>query len=249
MKPIGHTIIRLDEVESTSTLMLEDSAYLENHGLVVIARHQTGGRGRMGRRWASLPGGQLQFSLVLHPNLPPQEVPLLSLVSGLAVARALEDVLALSPALKWPNDVLLGGGKVCGILVEGARGRGGRPRLVIGIGVNCDGTPGDFPPEVRASLTTLAHETGAPVDKEALLQAILAQLTALHERLTAGDKAALLAEWSRRALLRGHRVRMNAADGAREGEPVGLTAEGCLIIATDDGGQYAQLSGELEWLR
>ena len=112
MKPIGHTIIRLDEVESTSTLMLEDSAYLENHGLVVIARHQTGGRGRMGRRWASLPGGQLQFSLVLHPNLPPQEVPLLSLVSGLAVARALEDVLALRPALKWPNDVLLGGGKV-----------------------------------------------------------------------------------------------------------------------------------------
>lgn len=248
MKPIGHTVIRLEEATSTNTLALENEAYLGDHGLVLLARHQTAGRGRMGHGWVSLPGAQLQFTVVLHPVLPAGEVPVLALVAGLAVAQAMEDVLGLAPALKWPNDVLLDGRKVCGILVESRPGAGGTQRLVVGIGINCQGRAADFPPELRERLTTLAEATGAPVDSEALLQTVLARLETLYQRLAAGGRAEVLAQWRRRAPFAGRRVRFPAADGPREGQPCDLTSEGFLVVQTDDGARHVQVSGELEWL-
>jgi BirA family biotin operon repressor/biotin-[acetyl-CoA-carboxylase] ligase len=248
MRPIGHTILRLEEIASTNSLLLDNEDYLENHGLVAVARHQTGGRGRMGRRWASLPGAQLQFSLVLHPRLEQDDLPAVSLVAGLAVAEALEAQFGLRARLKWPNDVFLAGRKVCGILVEGRPGRGGRPRLVVGIGINCHGRAEDFPPELQAVVTTLAQAVGGPVDAEALLQNLLARLDDLLRRLEGGEKAVLLAEWTRRALLEGQRVRMSTGDGAREAVPLGLSAEGYLILQADNGERFVQVSGDLEWL-
>ena len=137
-RPIGHHVVRLEEVESTNTLVLQNPDYLEHHGLVVLARHQTGGRGRMGRRWASLPGQQLQFTVVLHPILPPEDFSIFSLLGGVAVAQAVEERVGLSPRLKWPNDIMVDGGKVCGILLEsrpgpaGATAGGHRPAHAAG---------------------------------------------------------------------------------------------------------------------
>ncbi|HKI98332.1 MAG TPA: biotin--[acetyl-CoA-carboxylase] ligase [bacterium] len=249
MPALGNEIIRLEEVASTNSLVLERPAYLERHGLVVVARHQTGGRGRMGRRWASLPGRQLQFSVVLHPPFPTADFPAVALLAGLAVAQACEEELGVRPDLKWPNDVMLVGRKVCGILVEGSSGAGGRPRLVVGIGINCQGDPGDFPAELQAHLTTLAHETSRPVDPEALLQTVLERLEALLERLAAGDKAAMLEQWRGYGLLgEGQRVRFTTQQGPREGIPEGLTPEGYLIVRLPDGSAVIQVSGELEWM-
>jgi BirA family biotin operon repressor/biotin-[acetyl-CoA-carboxylase] ligase len=252
MRPIGHTILRLEEVPSTNTLLLENPRHLENHGLVAIAAHQTAGRGRMERKWVSIPGMHLQFSLVIHPTLPSEEVPVYSLLSALAVAEAIEEHTAVTPSLKWPNDVLVNGRKVCGILLEGRSVRGdghsGGHRLVIGIGINCNGSPGDFPPAVRGILTTLAHASGAPVDMEALFQGVLANFQALHGRLDGESRKELIDQWTRRALLEGQRVRFNSPEGVREGTPLGLTAEGYLIVETDGGERYVQISGDLEWL-
>ncbi len=248
MKPIGHTILRYDEVSSTNTLLVADTARLENHGLVVVARHQTAGRGRLGRRWVSLPGRQLQFSLVLHPPLPRERVGLVSLVVGLAVGRFLRDGLGLSPRLKWPNDVFLNGRKVCGVLVEMRQGAGGAPRLVVGIGINCLGSPEEFPPEVRALLTTLAHESGAEVDLEAVLQGILAQLQQAFLALGAGEAALLLEAWEGLAEMKGRRLRYPTPEGIMAGTALELTPEGHLLIETAAGGRHIHLSGELEWL-
>lgn len=246
---IGEAILRLDETASTNSLVLGSPAYLEHHGLVVLARHQTGGRGRMGHSWASLPGKQLQFSVVLHPALPPADLPAVALVAGLAVAEALREQWGLQPRLKWPNDVLLGGHKVCGILVEGTSGSKGQPRLVVGIGINCLGTAADFPAELRPLVTTLAQEAGTSVDCEAVLQAVLARLQALWERLSAGDKAGLLAEWSAYGLLGGdQRVRVRTQQGPREGVPEALTAEGYLLIRLPDGSALTQVSGDVDWM-
>jgi len=246
---IGDQIIRLEEVTSTNTLVLERPAYMEHHGLVLVAQHQTGGRGRMGRHWASMPGRQLQFSVVLHPEFPAEDYPAVALVAGLAVAQALEAVLGLHPSLKWPNDVLIGSRKVCGILVEGGAGPGGRPRLVAGIGVNCHGRSEDFPEPLQQRLTTLAQEAGRSVDADALLDAILQQLDALWARLSAGEKPALLEQWLRYGLMgEGQRVLVQQRDGEREGIPETLTPEGYLVVRFDDGTRWTQVSGELEWL-
>lgn len=247
---IGEAIIRLEQVASTNTLVLGDPAYLERHGLVVLARHQTGGRGRMGHHWVSLPGQQLQFSVVLHPRFSGADFPAVALVTGLAVAGAVREQLGLQPGLKWPNDVLLGGRKFCGILVEGTSGVAGRPRLVAGIGIDCHGGAADYPPELLPLLTTLAQETGADVDSEALLQVVLAHLEVRWEQLSAGGKAALLAEWKGYGVLgEGQRVRVQTPQGVREGVPEGLTAEGYLVIRLPDGSTVTQVSGDLEWLR
>ncbi len=202
----------------------------------------------MGREWVSLPGNQLLFSVVLHPRMEPEDFPLLSLLGGVAVAEAIEAALGLCPRLKWPNDVLLDGRKVCGILVEGRPGPGNRPRMVMGIGVNCLGRPEDYPQHLGNRIDTLAHATGQPVETEPMLQAILARLEDRHRRLDGGDKAGLLEAWSRRALLQGQRVRMATPQGELEAAPLGVTAEGYLLVESDAGERFVQVSGELTWL-
>jgi BirA family biotin operon repressor/biotin-[acetyl-CoA-carboxylase] ligase len=249
MKPIGHTILRYDEVTSTNTLILDDETLLSNHGLVMLARHQTAGRGRMGRIWASIPGAQLQFSVVVHPRVPDAQVPVVALIAGLAVARGIARATDLRPVLRWPNDVFLDGRKVCGILVEAKPDAQGRPRLVVGIGINCQGRAEDFPPEVRPILTTLAQSRGAPVDNEAVLQAVLEELERLLERLAAGEQQALLEEWQRHAQFRGARVRWRSARGPVEAVVEGLNAEGFLTARDDQGRSHTVVSSELEWLQ
>lgn len=243
---IGHTVIRLEETGSTNTFIMETPAHLANHGLVVIARHQTAGRGRVGRKWASLPGRQLQFSVALHPPLPREEVPVISLVAGLAVGISLRDALGLRPLLKWPNDVFLGGRKVCGILVE-MKQVAGAPRVVVGIGLNCLGTREDFPAEVRGLLTTLSEEIGAPVDMETVFQDVLAALERQYRRLLDAGKAELLEEWSAMAGLPGRPVRYPTAEGMRAGTALGLSPEGYLLVETAAGETHVHASGELEW--
>lgn len=249
MKPIGHIILRYDEVTSTNTLILGDEALLSNHGLVMVARHQTAGRGRMGRVWASVPGAQLQFSVVVHPRLPDAQVPLIALVAGLAVARGIARATGLRPVLRWPNDLFLDGRKVCGILVEAKPDAAGRPRLVVGIGINCQGRAEDFPPQVRPILTTLAQSLGAPVDNEAVLQAVLAELESALARLEAGERQALLEEWQRHAQFRGGRVRWQTPRGSLTAIVEGLSAEGFLMARDDAGRLHTLVSSELEWLQ
>lgn len=246
LKPIGHTIIGLDQTRSTNSLVMETPNYLANHGLVITARHQTAGRGRVGRKWASVPGLQLQFTVVLHPPLPREQVSIVSLMAGLAVGECLKSLLGLQPLLKWPNDVFLNSRKVCGILVE-MKQVDGRPRLALGLGLNCLGAPEDFPPDVRGLLTTLSHEAGTPVEMEVVLQAVLGALEVQYQRLLDGGRAALLRDWSAMAGLPGRAVRFPTTQGMGKGEAVGLSPEGYLLIVTPGGGTHLHASGELEW--
>lgn len=247
IRPIGHTIIRLDETPSTNSLVMESPEYLANHGLVIAANHQTAGRGRVGRKWASVPGLQLQFSVVLHPPLPREEVSIISLFAGVAVAECLGSLLGLGPLLKWPNDVFLNGRKLCGILVEMKQVES-KPCLALGIGLNCLGSPGDFPADVRDLLTTLSHEARRDVDKEAVFQAVLGSLQRCYQSLLRdGGKEKMLKRWSALADLRGRKVVYPTPQGQRRGKALGLSPEGYLLISTAEGGTHVHASGELEW--
>ena len=248
MKPLGHTIIRLDETRSTNLLLLETPAYLDNHGLVVQAARQSAGRGRLGRKFVSLPGEQLLFSVALHLQLPPETMSLLSLSVGVSVANALQAELGVAPELKWPNDVLLGGRKVCGILVELRHGAEGVAHVVLGVGINCHGAPENIPPELRGAITTLAQETGHDIDTAQLLQAILRELEQRIGELEAGAAQSLLQRWRARARLEGRRVLLAEHPERHLGTVQDLMPNGALRIRLDNGEIYLHHSGTLDWL-
>ena len=240
--------MRINEVFSTNSMVLSRENLLNWPGLVLMAKHQTGGRGRMGRRWASVPGKQLQFSVVLHLAMSHQRVQLMSLATGVAVARSIENFCGARALLKWPNDLLLGRRKVCGILVETKGQSSSGLRLVIGIGLNCLGGPADFPAEVRELVTTLQEESGQVIDMEALLSQLLEELNAVVSALATDGPEAMLDEWRLRALLRGVRVRIDTPEGQREGRPLDIDHRGALQVATEDGVVHAISSGTLHWL-
>jgi BirA family biotin operon repressor/biotin-[acetyl-CoA-carboxylase] ligase len=188
-------------------------------GTLCWADAQSAGRGRRGRSWLS-PAGGLYLSLVLRPALPPAAIPRLTLLAAVAVARA----VGPAAAIKWPNDVLLDGRKVCGILSEI---HGDPAAVILGIGVNVAPAP---------ALTAVPTAGSLPApDRVALLRAILAQLDACYDGLLAGAWPALLDEWRARSCTLGQDVTVSGAFGQVQGRAVNVDADGALLLATADG--------------
>jgi BirA family biotin operon repressor/biotin-[acetyl-CoA-carboxylase] ligase len=196
-------------------------------GAVVVADHQTEGRGRRGRRWTAPPGTALLCSTVLRPAVPVARWPEIPLAVGCAVAEALDDVSGVSSVLKWPNDVLVDGRKVAGILAEGIAGAS--PVVIVGIGVNVAQGPEDWPPDLAARARSLA-ELGAAVSRERLLTACLARLGAWYGTLLDGGFESIRGAWRRRGLLG---VRVPVADG--DGTAIDLAPGGELVVRRDNG--------------
>ena len=174
----GHEVFRYEEVTaSTQRLLRED----DPEGAVAVAEEQTEGRGRLGRSWHAPARTSVLVSVLLRPSVEPPRLPELSLVAGGAVAEAIAEVTGLEPTIKFPNDVLIGGRKVAGILAESADGR-----VVLGVGVNVNQTREQLPPETGTEPTSLRVETGAPIDRAALLAAILQRLERDYDRWVSG---------------------------------------------------------------
>lgn len=180
-------------------------------GRVVVADHQTAGRGRAGRSWTDVPGAMLMFSALLR-DVPIERAPLVSLAAGLAVARA----IGHDARLKWPNDVLIGGRKVCGVLGEASG-----DHVVVGIGVNVAHAEGDLPAELGATSLAIAH--GEAPRRDDLCAAILRELDAL-----AGTD--FLPEYRSLCETIGSRVRVELSDGAFEGVAEGVNDDGSLVV-------------------
>ena len=228
---IGKRIIRLTEVGSTNTYLKDNSELLKQHGLVVIAEMQTSGRGRAGRKFVSLPQKNVTFSVVLHPGLDLCEVQVFALLAGIVVARVLEKYIN-GVRLKWPNDVLVNGKKICGILLETIKIPAQNfPVLILGIGLNTKGFLKDYPEELQDILTTLETEIAqnsnliigaedqAALDNETVFKLLLKELECCFEEfsknITTNRKAdyltdgqsALLEEWLKRSQAKGRKVR------------------------------------------
>jgi BirA family biotin operon repressor/biotin-[acetyl-CoA-carboxylase] ligase len=168
----GH-VYRYEELcASTQRLLRDDDA----EGAVAVADEQSEGRGRLGRSWHAPAGTSVLVSILLRPPIEPSRLPELSLVAGGAVAEAIADLTGIDPAIKFPNDVLVGGKKVAGILAESSEGR-----VVLGIGVNANQTAEQLPTDAQTEPTSLRIELGEPVDRAALLAAILSRLELAYD--------------------------------------------------------------------
>lgn len=223
----------------------------EPEGTVAIADVQQAGRGRRGREWCSPAGGGLWFSVLLRPDAEALTQAPISLMAGLAVAEALEDLCGVSARLKWPNDVLVGGQKLAGILGESRETPDGQHLVAIGIGINVTLGPDDLPDDLAASATSVSAATDQPPDRVALLGAVLAHLeTRYTQTCDPEQRPALLKAVGQRLDTIGQRVRVTL-EGREpmEGEAVGLTARGELVIRDTLDNEHEILAGDVEHLR
>lgn len=248
--PARFTVVRFDGIDSTNREVAERARAGARAGLVAVADHQTAGRGRLGRSWSDEPGSSLLVSILLRPELEVSELFLAAAVVALALSDACDACAGVRPELKWPNDLLLGGRKVAGILsevlwppVSGGPG----PAVVVGSGCNLTGGP---PPGAAVNATTLEAASGRRVERDELLEALLGGLGPRLVELDARDGArAQLAEYRRRCATLGRRVALEWPDGRHElGLATDLADDGRLVFTADDGSCRAVAAADVTHL-
>jgi BirA family transcriptional regulator, biotin operon repressor / biotin---[acetyl-CoA-carboxylase] ligase len=222
-------IVRLDQVDSTQTVAFALAERGAADRTVVIADQQAAGRGRRGRVWQAPPGTSLLASILVRSRLPQALLATLSPTTAVATAEALRRVAPLSPRLKWPNDVLVGGRKIAGILLESRSVASAEPVLVIGVGVNLGQR--EFPPELAGRATSVALEAGHPVDRNTLLAALLEEFDTWRARLEGEGFGPARERWKSLSDTIGRHV---AVDGV-SGTATDLDADGALLIDTGNG--------------
>lgn len=246
----GELVRSFDEIGSTNTEGLEWALGGGPEGSIVVADHQTGGRGRWGRSWFSAPGGLLQFSLILRPNLPPNRAGILTTGLGVACARAIRTLTDLPVLIKWPNDIVMEGRKLAGMLVESTTTGSIIDAAVCGIGINVHLGEDEIPEELRGRATSLAIELdGRDVpDRAVLLGHIVDEIESIYPAMT-GDAASLLSEAARLSAVLGSDVVVRYADGSTlEGRADSFDDGGALRITS--GAEVVTVHvGEIEQLR
>jgi BirA family biotin operon repressor/biotin-[acetyl-CoA-carboxylase] ligase len=242
-KTFRGALVHQETIDSTNRLAAELARQGADEGTVVLAEQQTAGRGRLGRSWVSPSRLNLYASIVLRPAMPPLEVPRLTLVAGIAVAEAIAATVPLRAEIKWPNDVLLGGRKVAGVLTE-LEAETERVRFVIvGIGVNLNAARSDFPPELQSKATSLLLASGAPVDRAAFAGRLLGALDGLYATFLRGGFAALRPRYEELHCLTGRRVTIEGKPPVA-GTVRGIDDSGALLVESA-GTVQRVISGEV----
>jgi BirA family biotin operon repressor/biotin-[acetyl-CoA-carboxylase] ligase len=236
-------VYHFETLDSTNNLAKELAARGAPEGTVVVAEAQTGGRGRLGREWNSPPGVGLYVSLVLRPPLPPLELPQITLTTAVAVVRAVRRVAGLAPGIKWPNDLLLHGKKLGGILTEMETESDRIRHVVVGLGLNVN-NPG-FPPELAATATSLTLATGGSFSRVNLLQAWLEEFEALYDRFLNQGFPEILAEWKVCTVTLGKAVTVRQGPREISGQALDVAHDGALLLRTASGEIIRVTSGEI----
>lgn len=232
---VGRDIRVFGETNSTNDIVEKLARDGVSEGIAVFAESQTKGRGRLGRRWVSPPGCGLWFSVLLRPDLRPQAATQLTVISAVAVARAIERQTGLKPEIKWPNDIVFGSRKCAGILIELGAELDHIRHVVLGIGIDVNVSAEVFPDEVRPIATSLQLEAGHPIDRAELAAGVLRELDAAYYRLNTGDFHEIGDEWMRRCSTLGKRVRILVGDRLIAGTAEALDEEGSLLVRTEHG--------------
>lgn len=238
---IGDRVIRRERVTSTMDEVTALATQGEPEGTVVVANLQTAGRGRLGRAWVGAPGTGLFCSILLRPKLEPARLQTLPLVVGVAVAEALESIAPVYCQLKWPNDVLIDGGKVGGILVTARTAGSLVDWACLGIGVNTSATVNDLPD----GATSLVEASGQPIDQSVLESTLFTHIDAVFRSFVESNGRMSLDPWRARAVLLDERVRVMVGNASYDGRLVGVADDGSLLVAGDNGTIQRFTAGEV----
>jgi BirA family biotin operon repressor/biotin-[acetyl-CoA-carboxylase] ligase len=236
---IGQRVIYYPRLKSTMDMARREAQQGAREGTVVIAEEQTAGRGRIKRAWLS-PKGSIALSIILYPDL--RYLSSLIMVASLGVVHAVEKVTGLKSQIKWPNDVLTNGKKVCGILIEsGVKGK----RLdyaTVGIGINVNLRLSDFP-EIPPTATSLSQELGRDVSQLDMLRCLLAEIEELYLALPAGDS--VYQQWRDSLVTLGKRVQVSSDEITYEGIAESVASDGSLLLRQSDGSLTKIVAGDV----
>lgn len=235
---VGRKVIYYPRLGSTMDAARQKARQGIAEGAVVIAGEQTGGRGRIKRRWLS-PSGNIALSIVIYPGV--SSLPYLIMIASLAVVHSIEAATGLKTQIKWPNDVLIKGKKVCGILVENEV-KGNRIYAVIGIGINVNLHVADFP-DIAATATSLNDESGKEISRVDMIRHILVEMECLYLTLPHGES--IYQEWRDRLVTIGKRVHVESSGNIIEGMAEDVNRSGALRLRHADGSSTMIVAGDV----
>jgi len=244
---MGRTVHHFQTIDSTNSKAYQLALHGAEEGEVVVAESQEKGRGRLGRPWYSPPSLNLYLSIILRPKIPPHQASLLTLMAAVATADAVQEISGLLPLIKWPNDILLRGRKVAGLLNEIHSGMDRVHFVILGIGVNLNMDGKLFSKEIRKVATSLKKEMGRAVSRKAFLQALLQKLEAWYEIFLKEGALPVLKAWRDRAQIKGRPVRVTSSGETLTGIAVDIDSDGNLILKTEDGEQKRIVTGDVEY--
>jgi len=240
----GKRIYHFFKVDSTNRVALELGHAGEPHGALVVAEEQTAGRGRAGRTWVSDNSAGIYMTLLLRPRLAPSLAPVLTMAAGLAVRDAIAEIAALEPDIRWPNDVLLGGKKVCGILTEMYAEPDRVKFVVCGIGVNVNQSK--MPDALAKIGTSLLRETGRVHSRVDIVVRLLRRFEGYYNQLVTQGAAPIVRRFSEvSSYAKGKRVRVTAGAESFVGVTAGLDAAGLLLVKRDGGRTETVLAADI----
>ena len=239
---IGREILTYDSVESTNDLAKEMVADWDKEGTVILADSQTLGRGRHGRSWHSEKGLGIYLSTVVIPELPPEHIPQITMVAGVALGQAINQFSQTQAHLKWPNDILLNEKKVAGILTENYQDHG-HSGVIIGIGVNVNHSR--FPIPLQHIATSMAMENGQSFDRLPLIPALITQLDSEYRSFLEQGLPSTLHQWSQNSEMFGMHLSLTQGDTTHTGTAIKLDEQGRLVVLLDTGEERAFDSGEV----
>jgi BirA family biotin operon repressor/biotin-[acetyl-CoA-carboxylase] ligase len=241
-----------DTIGSTNTRAAELAAEGAPEGVIVLARHQTAGRGRLGRTWVSPVDAGLYMSLILRPQAPQSQIPLLTIAAGIAVADAIRNVCDLKVGLKWVNDIIYDRRKVGGILAEmPASGNSSTAAkllpqaVIVGIGINVNLKQEDIPEELMHKLDSLARIKNSDVDANAVAAAIATAFEGTSELLSPSTSQQLTKRWRDLSITIGQMIVTENSERRLEGKAIDITDSGALIVELTDGTRITLHAGEI----
>ncbi len=245
---LGKIIHYFVEIDSTNTYAFKRAQEGGVEGEIVVSEGQTRGKGRMGRHWASPAYLNLYFSVILRPKLPPAEAPQLTLMSAVALAETVQSFLPYPPEIKWPNDIIVGGKKLAGILTEASCESDKILFVIIGIGVNLNFTLALMPEAIQDHTTSILILTQKPVDRTAFMQRLIHNLDKCYGELEDKGFSFLARRWESFFGLKGKNIKIqmtSSPDQATCGKAMGIDSDGALILEDDRGVLRRIIAGEV----
>ncbi|MDO3409639.1 biotin--[acetyl-CoA-carboxylase] ligase [Saccharibacillus sp. CPCC 101409] len=242
----GRSLTVLARTDSTQTEAENLARAGAPEGTLVVAEEQTSGRGRQGRVWHSPPGRGVWMSAVLRPEGPLTAVPQLTLLAAVAVCRAIRAETGVQAGIKWPNDLLADGRKLCGILLEAVVEDGRVRHCIMGIGIDANLEEADYPEELRQKVTSLRRESGKEVDRSALIAAVMNEFESLLSLHAEHGFQPIRLLWESLSVTLGREIVVRDARGERRGRAAGLGEQGELRLETEDGEVLPVYSGDIE---
>ena len=232
---IGRSIQHFLTLPSTQLVAHDEAQNGVMSGTVVIAEEQTAGRGRMARQWSSVAGKGIWMSVIIRPTLTPQQAPQMTLVAAVAVTRAIQEITGLEPDIKWPNDILINGKKVTGILTELQTDPDRVKSVILGIGMNVNQDEVDFPEDIIEIATSLKICTGVTIDRAKLVAKVFSFLELYTKMYEKHGFAPIKILWEGFANTTGKRIRAVMLNETIVGKALGISDEGVLEVLLDDG--------------